>query len=103
EVIETSLDKNAAYLAVTQLLKTRPAGTAKVLLTYLPDADAETADEIWHGMKAVAVVDGKVDPAVRAALHDKSPERRALAALLVGRYGAEADRAAVREGLGDGH
>jgi HEAT repeat protein len=101
DVIETYRDKDAAYNAVTQLLRTRPPGTAEVLLAYLPEADAETADEIWQGMQAVAVHEGKVDPAIRAALDDKRPERRALAALLVGRHGAEADRTAVREHLTD--
>jgi HEAT repeat protein len=101
DAIETGLDKNSAYLAVMRLLRGRPAGTAAVLLDYLPEADAETAEEIWQGMTAVAVRDGKVDAAVRAALTDKAPARRALAAFLLGRYGSEGDRAAVRERLTD--
>ncbi len=101
DAINSSLDKNTGYQAVLTLLRQRPAGTAAVLLSYLPDADADTAEEIWQGMSAVAVRDGRLDPACRAALADKAPARRALAAFLVGRYGPESDCAAVRNLLAD--
>ena len=101
--IEASLDKNAGYAAVCKLLEKpqRHTGLAELLFTYLPEADADTAEEIWFGMAGVAVRDGKVDPAVRAVLNDNAPSRRALAAFILGRYGLEADRDAVRERLTD--
>ncbi len=99
--IDASLDPDAAYVATMQLLKRQPAGAAAVLLEFLPYADAETAEEIWQGVTPLAVRDGKLDPAFRAALNDPEPARRALAALLVGRYGTEAERPAVSERLTD--
>jgi HEAT repeat protein len=101
DAIETALDKSAGYFAVLGLLRHRPPGTAEALLEYLPEADAETAEEIWQGITAVAVRDGTIDVDLRSALEDKAPPRRALAALLLGRYGGEEHRAAVRKCLSD--
>ena len=57
--IEASRDQTVGYFAVQCLLRTRPPGTAAALLTYLPNADAETVEDIWFGMETTAVRDGQ--------------------------------------------
>jgi HEAT repeat protein len=99
--IENSLDPNVAFYATRRLIHLRAEGAAGPLLTLLPDADWEMQDEIFHGLHHVALRDGKLDPAVLAALADKSPARRAAAALTVARLGAADDRARVRKLLAD--
>jgi HEAT repeats len=74
-----------------------------VLLDYLPAADDEAVEEeAVATLLVLGVADGKVDPALVAALQDHAPERRAAAALVVGRYGGEEQRTAVRKLLNDG-
>jgi hypothetical protein len=73
--------------AVVRLLALRqPAGTAEVLLAYLPCVGQETAvQEVRAALAAVAQRDGKPDPVLVQALEDKDPERRAAAAAALGR------------------
>ncbi len=98
--IEGPPDFAAGYYTVCRLLRDPPPGLADALFAYLPVADAETVEAIWYGLDAAARA-GAVAPAARAALDDKEPRRRALAAYLLGRYGPEADRAGVRQRLDD--
>jgi HEAT repeat protein len=99
--IEKSLNRDVAFAAVRQLIAQPVPGTAEVLLAYLPDADAETAETIFFALQTVAVHDGRVDPVLRAALTDAAPLRRSAAALVLGRRGTDDDRAAVRQLLTD--
>ncbi len=96
-----SLDPNTAFAAVRELLRQRAEGAAAALLAYLPFADADVEEDIYFGIDRVAVRDGKVDPALTAALADSSSPRRALAALALGRLGDDSDRRAVRRCLSD--
>jgi HEAT repeat protein len=84
------------------LSRRRPAGAAEVLLAYLPYADDETVlKEVQTALAAVAVREGKLDPALIRALEDRVAVRRAVAAeVLVGTGGAE-QWAAVRPLLRD--
>ena len=68
----------------------------------LPVVDWEIQNEIVHGLPQVVRRDGKLDPALLAALEDKLPLRRAAAALAVALNGNDRDRTAVRELLDDG-
>lgn len=69
-----------AAAAVRAVVKLKPKEAAAVLIGFLPMADTdEVADEIRHGLTALAVTDGKPDPALIAALDDKSVVRRAAA------------------------
>jgi HEAT repeat protein len=79
----------------------RPAGAAQALLAYLPLADDALATEIDTALTALAVPGGKLEPALAAALADRLPERRAVAAEVVSRAGTAADRALVRPLLQD--
>jgi hypothetical protein len=74
---------------VIRLLSLRkPAGTAEVLLAYLPSAPDETvAQEVRTALAAAALRDGKPDKVLVDALQDKHPLRRAAAAYALGRDG----------------
>jgi HEAT repeat protein len=88
--------------AVRLLLKRQPARTVEALLQYLPFADDEDVEEeIGWGLYGMALERGELRPALRDALRDKLPARRAAAACIVGRRGTEADRTAVRKLLED--
>src|SRR5947208_485469 len=67
----------AAARAVVRL---KPPDAAPALLGYLPTADTEAvADDIRAALVALALRDGKPEPALVAALNDPSPVRRAAA------------------------
>jgi len=76
-----------AAAAVRAVLQKKPPGAAKALLGFLPLAgDEAVADEIRQALTGLAVRDGKVDPAIVAALKDPAAVRRSAAyvALLEG-------------------
>jgi HEAT repeat protein len=80
----------------------KPAGAAAVLLAYLPDAEGEDgAAEAETALAAVAIRDGKPEPAVLAALSDSSARRRAAAAEALCRAGGAEGLTAVHKLLGD--
>jgi hypothetical protein len=102
EVIDEHVSPDLVAAAVRLLVKRRPAGAAPVLLEYLPGAEDETvAEELLGALVVLGVADGKVDPVLVAALKEKTPERRAAAALVVGRSGSAEQRAAVQPLLAD--
>ena len=60
--------------------RTKPAGAAEVLLGFLPFApDLAVADEICKSLGSVAATNGKIEPAILQALHDKLPLKRGAA------------------------
>jgi HEAT repeat protein len=67
--------------AVVRLLgQRRPPDAAEVLLAYLPVADNEQVlDEVSKALTLLAFTDHKPEPALVAALKDRSPLRRAMA------------------------
>ncbi len=80
----------------------RPAGAAAAILTYLPSAeDDQIAGELRNTLATIAVKDGKADPAIVAALEDKSPVRRAAAVEALAFGGAADQRNTVRKLLKD--
>jgi HEAT repeat protein len=88
--------------AARRLVALRPERAVADLLVVLPAVTDDTlAETICFGLADLAVRDGKVDPALVAALADTAPARRALAACLVGRSGSPAQRGAVRKLLDD--
>jgi HEAT repeat protein len=100
------IEKNGQmYLAppvVRVLVRRRPAGTLETLLAYLPvAADPEVEADIYYGLDALAVHDGRLAPALVAALKDGQPARRAVAACIVGRAGTAEQKEAVRKLLAD--
>jgi HEAT repeat protein len=97
--IQSNNKTSAAPAAVVrQLRRERPAGALQALLAYLPMAkDQHLEIEVYYALDALAMHDGKTDPALTAALEDASPDRRAAAACVLGRLGNDKLRAAVRK------
>jgi HEAT repeat protein len=106
EVTIQSIEQNNEgpwIVAAARLLKVRrPAGAVPLLLDYLPfAAGPEVEEEVLAALTVLGVQDGKVDPALGAALQEKAPVKRAAAAMLVGWTGTPEQRAAVKEFLAD--
>jgi HEAT repeat protein len=89
--------------SVVRLVRARqPAGACPALLAFLPFADDDGVEhEVLAALAALGVRDGKLDPALAAALRDPDPQRRAAAALVAGRSGEADQQAAVRALLAD--
>lgn len=81
----------------------KPAGSLDVLLAAVPFLDGDDLfSEVRTALTAVAVRDGKLEPALVKALADKLPERRALAAEAISQAASTAEqRAGVRALLTD--
>ena len=99
--IESLLDPNLLMAAVRRLIYLRADGAAGPLVNVLPLVDWEIHDEIFHGLPRVALRDGKLDPALLAALEDEMPLRRAAAALTIALTGSGEQLARVRKMLDD--
>jgi hypothetical protein len=84
---------DVAGAVVRELARSRPPGTAAALLAFLPLADNGTVvDAIRSTLTAVALRDGKADPALVAALADAAPVRRAAAAVALVQGGPATER-----------
>jgi HEAT repeat protein len=103
QCLQTLEGSSSLALAAARLLaQAKPAGATEVLLAYLPFAEDDlVADEVTRALGAIAVRDGKPDPALVQALQDKAPLRRAVAAEVLCRAGGPQERAAVRRLLQD--
>ena len=95
--------KGISALKIVQLLiQQQPAGTMEALLHYLPHAQDNAVDEvIYFGLCDRLERGESLRKPVVAALTDKSPVRRALAGLLVGRFGTGQQREAAHRLLAD--
>lgn len=89
--------------AAARLLALRkPAGAAETLLAFLPFADDEiTAEAVRAALAALAIRDGKPEPALVAALGDKTADRRTAAAVALCRSGLPEPRPALEKLLED--
>jgi hypothetical protein len=97
--------KSPAALAASavRLIKVRaPAGAVPALLEFAPHAPDEfVSDEILDAVFTLGVRKGNLDPALDAALKDVQPARRAIAAVLLGRFGNDKQRLLVGALLDD--
>jgi hypothetical protein len=88
--------------AVRVLARRHPPEAAAVLLAYLPAAEDESvAETIRQALTALAASDGKPEPALVAALEDKSPLKRAAAGEALSRARLPDVLPAVRKLLAD--
>jgi HEAT repeat protein len=90
--------------AAARLLAVRkPTGAVETLLAFMPFANNEpVADEVRDALIKLGVQDGKLEPALQAALADKNPIRRATAGEVVVRSSAAAaDKTAARNLIKD--
>lgn len=100
--IETDFNPALVAAAARVLAVRKPAGTAETLLDYLPLISSEDAAEALRAaLSAVALRDGKVEPAVLRALADKEPARRAAAAVALCRAEVKDQYPAVKKLLQD--
>jgi outer membrane protein assembly factor BamB len=83
---------------VRALVKLRPKEAAAVLIGFLPMADSdEVAEEIRVALVSLALLDGKPDPALLAALSDKSVHRRAAAYVALTEGGKAGERIRIKD------
>lgn len=102
EEIRKESQVNLPLAAVRVLLRRQPADLDVALLRYLPYCvDQEVEEEIWYGLDVLAVRDANVHPKLAISLQDRVPERRALAACILGRLGNAEQRDKVRKLLTD--
>jgi HEAT repeat protein len=87
--------------AVRLLVRRHPAGVIKALISCLPAQTVGQEEEVVYGLYELTKKEGKIDPALMKALTDPQPSRRASSALIVGRWGEERQRAALRTLLSD--
>jgi hypothetical protein len=100
--IDQGAGGNVTAEAVRVLARLRPDGAAATLLAFLPaDADEALAEEIRLAFTDMTVRDGKADPLLAAALADKSPTRRAVAAVALAKAKLDDHLPAVRKLLED--
>src|SRR5207245_2752551 len=85
-------------MAAARLVAVRkPAGSAEVLLGYVPFAEDSVIEEIETALVAVAVREGKAEPVLVAALTAADPLRRGLAGAALVRAGAAEPKNAIRK------
>jgi hypothetical protein len=102
DLIEWRLRVPLARAVVRLLLTRHLPGIEAALLEYLPYADETGVEEdICFGLYDLAVQKRALDTAFMAALEDRLPARRALAACLVARLGDQTQRGRVKELLRD--
>jgi HEAT repeat protein len=102
EEIEKAQAGFAPFEVVQQLLRQKPAGAIEALTHYLPYAADEAVEEaIYFGMSAWLEQDRHTVVVLVPALEDKLPARRALAGLLVARFGTAEQQSIARKKLID--
>ncbi|MCI0457574.1 MAG: HEAT repeat domain-containing protein [Gemmataceae bacterium] len=100
--IASTVNLDLQSAAVRLIVRRGSPGAVTALLHYLPSApNEETIEDVVFGLDALAVVQGRVNPPLVAALHDPMPPRRAAAACIVARVGDSKQRALVRNLLKD--
>jgi HEAT repeat protein len=89
-------------VTVRLLIKRKPPGLLETLLRYLPfTTDPEVEEDLYDGIDALAVKDGRIDPQLVKALDDTLPARRALGACIIARAGNAEQQNAARKLLKD--
>lgn len=102
EVIRSGGGSSIPAAAARLVARRKPQGAAAALLAYLPSAENTlVAGEVRRSLAAVAVHEGRTDPALVAALSDKAAIRRAAAAEALIKGGVNGERSAVRPLLKD--
>jgi hypothetical protein len=102
EAIEKETRVALPLIIVRTLLRMRPPGTVETLMRYLPfAADEEIEEEIYFGIERLTRESKQERKVLAKGLADRQPERRALAACLLGRSEEKAIRNQVRSLLSD--
>ena len=102
KVLEEKSPAVMSAAAVRLVKARRPDGAVAALLQFVPHAaDEAVTEEILDAVYSLGVSKGKLDPALVAALGDKAPAPRAIAAVLVSRFGTDEQRQAAHDLLND--
>jgi HEAT repeat protein len=95
-------ERDTILAACRLMMERQTPKLLETLLQFLPAApDEDVADEVAYDIDQLAFRDNRIHPAVTAALADKQPARRALAACIVGYRGNAERRAEVAKLLKD--
>jgi HEAT repeat protein len=94
-------DKPLPTTAARLVALRKPEGAVEVLLDFLPFASETMTAEVQEALTALALRDGKVEPALVRALDDKLAVRRAAAAEALSRAGGLEIRPTLRKLLKD--
>jgi hypothetical protein len=78
-----------------------PKEAAQALLAFMPFVPGDAQDEVIGALSALSTKEGKVDPAVMAALKSMEVNQRSAAAVLVGAHGTAEQRKTVLPLLDD--
>jgi HEAT repeat protein len=98
ERIEQTPNRPLPIAAIRLLTVRKPAGSVESLLTYLPFAEDDVrADEVRGALAALALRDGKPDPALLEALTNTNVLVRSVAAEALIQGGGSTGRAAARK------
>jgi hypothetical protein len=96
--LETVPHSAVAAAAVRAVVKLKPEGAAAALIGFLPLADDESvAEAIRTALIALAVNNGRAEPALVAALSDPTPLRRAAAYVALTEGGPETERIRIKD------
>jgi HEAT repeat protein len=88
--------------AVRVLRRRAPAQAIETLLAYTPFADnEEVEEEVLNALCVLATETAKLNPALRTALSDNEPARRAMAASVLGRVGTRDEFQPIHKLLAD--
>src|SRR5262249_28093813 len=92
EQIERLELRGLEQAAARLLIKRREEAALELLLKLLPAEDEDAETDLYYGLEALGVTRGKVAPLLIQALKDRAPERRAVAACIVGWRGDDKQR-----------
>jgi HEAT repeat protein len=103
QIVEKGTPLSPLPAAAARLLAVRrPPGAVEALLAYLPFVEDDAVmSETEAALASLAVAEGKLEPALLAALADKLPLRRAVAAEIVCQVALADHKSAVRPLLKD--
>ena len=101
QLIEAESQPAVQAASARLIRKLKPAKAAEVMLAYLPFTDSSAVDDFAAALAAVAIREGKTEPALVKALTDKLPIKRSIAAQALVKAKAKDQLAAVRGLLKD--
>jgi len=101
--IRSSDEANLEAAVARKIAANQPTGAAEVLLAFVPSVVNPTVlEELQSVLAAIAMKDGRADPAIVDALADKVALKRATAAVALVKAGGAVERTKARQLLKDG-
>jgi len=101
QLIEAESQPAVQAASARLICKLKPPKAAEVMLAYLPFADNSAVDDFGNALAAVAIKEGKTEPALVKALSDKLPIKRGIVAQALTKAKAADQLPAIRGLLKD--